>query len=391
MKPVILKTMNVNPSTKIMDVVFVLTGDPKINSRALRQLHLLADSGLKVLAIGILNSSDQHQLTIPNVTFKYLPRPSGSGPQFFWKVHQRFHTALSNVNARVFHASDLYTLPATCLAANRWGSKVVFDARELYTHLPATVKRPWVGAIWKIVMRRFIGDADCVFSVSQSIADHLKKHYQLDTVHLMHNVPDPNINLSTPSLRQRLHLPDHVKIILYQGNLQIHRGCSMMVEAMHHIDNGVLVFMGQGPVKTETEHLVKNLNLKAKICFLDPVPPDQLLGVTSTADLGLTFLEDCCLNHQYALPNKLFEYLTAGVPVISSDLPEISRIIKRFNVGCVVPSGDALALGMAIHDALQDSNKRMMWAQNTSSVQELFNFSTESEHFLHPYLRLFET
>ncbi|MCY4002076.1 MAG: glycosyltransferase [Bacteroidetes bacterium] len=386
-----LKTMSVNTSAEIMDVVFALTGDPQANSRALRQLQLLADSDFKVLAIGLINDTNQHPYTINNVTFKYLPRPSGSGPQFFWKVHKQLMNALKGVKSKIFHASDLYTLPAICRSADRQRSKVVFDARELYTHLPATIKRPWVGAAWKVVMRRFIVDADCVFSVSQSIADHLKKHYQLDTVHLMHNVPDPCISHSTPSLRQRLDVPDHLNIILHQGNLQAHRGCSMMVESMRHINNGVLVFMGQGPLRMETKHLVNDLNLESKVRFLDPVPPDQLLGVTSTADLGLTFLEDSCLNHRYALPNKLFEYLTAGIPVISSDLPEITRIIKRFNVGCVVPSGDAHALGMAIQDALQDSNKYKLWAQNTCNVVDFFNFRIESEHFLNPYLPLLES
>jgi len=383
--------MNLDASSKIVDVAFALTGDPKVNSRALRQLHLLADSGLNVMAIGLLNHSDEHQLNIPNVTFKYLPRPTGTGPRFFWNVHQQFRVALRDVTSKVFHASDLYTLPAICQSAHRQHAKIVFDARELYTHLPATIKRPWVRATWKTIMRRFISDADCVFSVSQRIADHLKKYYPINTVHLMHNVPNPQVNFSSQSLRERLTLPDHLHIILHQGNLQIHRGCSTMVEAMAHTHNTVLIFMGNGPLRVKTEYLVNKLNLESKVRFLDPVPPDQLLGVTSTADLGLTFLDDCCLNHRYALPNKLFEYLMAGIPVISSDLPEISRIIKGFNVGCVVPSGDAHALGTALNAALQDHDQRNQWAQNTSSVQKSFNFRTESEHFLHPYLRLLET
>ena len=97
----------------------------------------------------------------------------------------------------------------------------------------------------------------------------------------------------------------------------------MMVEAMLHTDNAVLVFMGHGPMRSDTEQLVENLGLQSKVRFIDPVPPEKLLSVTASADLGLTFLEDCCLNHRYALPNKLFEYLAAGVPVIASDLPEI--------------------------------------------------------------------
>ena len=130
--------------------------------------------------------------------------------------------------------------------------------------------------------------------------------------------------------------------------------------------------------------------MASKVQFTDPVPPNQLLSVTASADIGLTFLEDCCLNHKYALPNKLFEYLAAGVPVIASDLPEIAQVIHQFDVGCVVPSGDVQALGTALDHAIKNTELRQKWASNTSRVQEFFNFETESKRFLDPYQLLLD-
>lgn len=371
------------------DITFALTGDPKKNSRALRQLGLLSDLGLHILVFGLGHPGRRNDLSIQNTKLQYLPIPGAKGPRFFFCAHRQFSSALRNVISKVYHASDLYTLPAMHQAARRHQAHLVFDSRELYTHLPATVGRPWVRAAWSLLQHRYIRQADCVYTVSERIAQHLKKHFHIHSVHVMHNVPGPQTApATTVSLHADLNLPPETRIILHQGNLQKHRGIPMMVESMRWVDGAVLIFMGTGPYRSRVKSLVNRLDLDSKIRFMDPVPPDQLLPVTASADIGLTFLEDCCLNHRYALPNKLFEYLAAGVPVIASDLPEIAQIIKRFHVGCVVAPGDAKALGNALHHAVHHEELRQTWASNTSRVQEFFNFTLESEHFLAPYRRL---
>jgi len=373
-----------------MDVTFAMTGDPKTHSRALRQLHLLSELDLNILVLGRGNPSDDSNLNIQNVTLRYLPRPPGKGPRFFWNVHQQFESAVREVTSTIYHASDLYALPAMHRATRRHQTKLVFDSRELYSHTPATIKRPWVRATWAMLQHQYLRHADCIYSVSESIAEHLREHYRLNTVHVMHNVPGPQTTVPASSLRQRLNLPPGIKIILHQGNLQKYRGGPMMVKAMQHTENAVLVFMGKGPLRAEIEHLTRALKLESKIRFIDPIPPNQLLSVTASADIGLTFLEDCCLNHRYALPNKFFEYLTAGIPVIASNLPEIARIIERFDVGCVVPSGDAKALGIALNAAIQNPDQIDKWRTNTSYVKERFNFAIESQNFLAPYCHLLQ-
>lgn len=371
-----------------VDIAFALTGDPRVNSRALRQLRLLSELGLKILVLGLGTPVGVTRMNIKDVTLMCLPRPPGSGPRFFWRNHRQFRSALKYIKSKVYHASDLYTLPAMRQAADRHHARLVFDARELYTHLPSATRRPWVRTTWKVIQHLHIHRANCVYTVSESIARHLKKKHNAQNICLMRNIPAPQPATSTCSLRERLALPPDVTIILHQGNLQKHRGATMMVEAMLYTKNAVLVFMGHGPMRSDTEQLVENLRLQSKVRFIDPVPAEKLLSVTASADLGLTFLEDCCLNHRYALPNKLFEYLAAGVPIIASDLPEISQIIQRFNVGCVVPPGDAKALAAAFNRAVSDAELRQKWVTNTPDVQKVFNFTAESERFTTAYLPL---
>ncbi|MCY4674455.1 MAG: glycosyltransferase [Bacteroidetes bacterium] len=371
-----------------VDITFALTGDPRVNSRALRQLRLLSELGLKVLVLGLGTPVGMTKMNVKGVTLMCLPRPTGSGPRFFWRNHWQFKSALKYIKSTVYHASDLYTLPAMRQAADRHHAQLVFDSRELYTHLPSTTRRPWVRTTWEVIQHLHIRRANCVYTVSESIAQYLQKKFNLNNICLMRNVPAPQAATPTLSLRERLALPPNVTIILHQGNLQKHRGATITVEAMLHTDNAVLIFMGAGPLRSDIECLVHSLELQSKVCFIDPVPPNKLLSVTASADLGLTFLENCCLNHRYALPNKLFEYLAAGVPVIASDLPEISQIIQRFNVGCVVPPGNAQALAAALNRAVSDAELRQKWAMNTPNVQKVFNFTTESERFINAYLPL---
>ncbi len=379
---------NSNATPLSVDVLFALTGDPKVNSRALRQLELLSDLDLKIHVLGLGNLSATEDLNIRNVTLQYIPRPTGTGGKFFWRVHQELASVLRTVTSKIYHASDLYTLPALHGASTRHGAHLVFDSRELYTHLPATIRRPWVGITWKAIQRLYIGQTDCVYTVSERIARHLLEHYNINHVHVMRNVPKSQSLIPGNSIRKSLDIPSDIKIVLHQGSLQQHRGGVAMVEAMRYTEEAVLVFLGGGPLKPEIQKLVKETKLDSKIRFMDPVPPNQLLSYTASADLGLTFLEDSCLNHRYALPNKLFEYLAAGIPVIASDLPEIAQIIEQFDVGCVVPSGDTKALGSALNHALKHPELCQTWSENTTDVQDVFNFSTESEHFLAPYRHL---
>ena len=116
-----------------------------------------------------------------------------------------------------------------------------------------------------------------------------------------------------------------------------------------------------------------------------PVPPDELLTYTASAAGGVTLLENTCLNHRYALPNKLFEYLAAGLPVLASDLPAIRQVVEPFDVGLVVNPHDRPALIRAIRRLLFDGADRARWSANTSRVLEVYSWEVGSALFAETY------
>jgi glycosyltransferase involved in cell wall biosynthesis len=118
-------------------------------------------------------------------------------------------------------------------------------------------------------------------------------------------------------------LNNGVKIALYQGGIQLGRGLEQLIDAAPLLSpNIVLVLVGDGRLRPVLEARVETLNLSERVKFTGRVPLDELLGYTACADVGLQILQNMCFNHYSTDSNKLYEYLTVGVPVVASDFPE---------------------------------------------------------------------
>jgi glycosyltransferase involved in cell wall biosynthesis len=362
-----------NDERRATDVVFASVGDVRRNSRSLRHLRALSGRGLRVEAITFGPPAADAPSPVPDVRLRVIERPGGGGPRFFWKVHRRFRRAARRVEARAYHASGLYVLPALHGAAQKHSGRLVYDARELYAHLPATVGRPWVHFGWKMLERYFIRRADAVFTVSPGIADWLARAHDVERPRLLLNAPASQETVCPDdALRRWTGLSDDTVLFLHQGNMQRDRGCVALVEAFCRVEDAALVFLGGGPLKPDLAQVVEERGAGDRIHFLDPVPPDELLSVTASADVGITMLEDTCLNHRFALPNKLFQYVAAGLPILASNMREIERVVRRRELGCVVDPADIDALAATVRWMAEQPTARRRWARNTAEALEAF-------------------
>ncbi|MEX0748058.1 MAG: glycosyltransferase family 4 protein [Rhodothermales bacterium] len=369
---------------KPADIVFALTGDVRRNSRAIRQLRALGDRGLRIIVLSVA-AQDAVPLEIANAELRLIEPPPGSGPSFFRGVHRLVARSAEQIPAHVYHASDLYVLPALSSAARKHRAKLAYDARELYPHVASTVGRPWVRYFWRTVEGRFIKRADAVFSVSESIAEKLVDMYGIRRPTVIYNIPEAREVSPTNALRERAGLQLDDLVVLHQGQMRPNRGCEKLVDAMRDVDTAVLVFLGDGPLKELLAALARGLGIRDRIRFIEPVPPDELLSYTASADVGVTLLEDVCLNHRFALPNKLFEYLVAGIPVVASDIPEVRRIVLGFDVGLVVDPQNREDLVAALRQSTIDKTLREKWRRNIPKVLETFNSERTSQDFLRVY------
>jgi len=363
------------------DIVFALTGDLYRNARALKQLRVLADQGWTVHVLCI--SGQAPRVPLPEtVSVEPLTVSKTRGYKFFRQVHEQFLEAAGRCKAACYHASDLYGLSAMCMIASNNGASYTYDSRELYAHVSATTRRPWVRWYWEYIESKYIGGAAAVFTVSERIAKHLTATYRIPRPTLVWNVPPRAHVVRSDKLSNLANLETSIPIVLHLGQLRRARGCETLVRSMKSVEAARLVFLGYGPEKENLQSLSEKLGLSDRIIFLHPVPPDEVLDYASGATVGVTLLQDTCLNHRYALPNKLFDYLTAGIPVLASDLPEIRALVQGYNVGKIVDPKDPEAVASVLNFMIGNGSEGEIWSRNAERLCETFNWENASQRFV---------
>ena len=366
-----------------------MTGDVYRNARALKQVHSLTRVGLRTMVLAVEGTTMPGGLP-EEVQVRTMPLPQGRGPAFFRAIHLGMSDMLRVIHARHVHASDLYVLSACSGRASELDASLSYDARELYAHVAATAGRPWVSWVWRLIEGRSIRKADTVFTVSNHIADHLRDTYGISRPLVVHNVPDRRLvhPSGVRTVRERLPEIGDAPLVLHLGQMRASRGLSHLIRAMTHFPEGHLVFMGYGPHESVLRAESEALDLADRIHFLPPVMPADVVPASRDADIGVTLLEDTCLNHRYALPNKLFDYFEAGLPVVASDLPEISAVLALFGAGLTANPADHASLGTTLAHAVASQAQLKTGAEHaaknfTWEVEEPV-FASAFEHLLRP-------
>ncbi len=238
-----------------------------------------------------------------------------------------------NRKVSVIHCHGLGTLPASLVLKWRYGCKLVYDAHELETE--SSGLSGMRKALSKIVERICIKHVDSVLVVSDSIAAWYEKKYPMQEPFVVRNVPYALKSIDkNGALRDEFGLSSLDLIFLYQGGFEAGRGIETMLDVFTDgNDNRHLVFMGYGSLSGKIKSYAEKY---PNIHYRDAVSSDDLLKYTASADVGMSLIENSCLSYFYSLPNKLFEYMMAGLPIIGSDFPEIKKVIKRNDCGWVV-------------------------------------------------------
>jgi glycosyltransferase involved in cell wall biosynthesis len=168
---------------------------------------------------------------------------------------------------------------------------------------------------------------------------------------------------------------------MYQGALNKGRGLIQVIKAMAYLPDKDLWLAGGGDEEQKLMSLVAEMKLD-NVKFLGRIPLEELRSITCLADAGVSVEEDMGLSYRYALPNKLFDYIQARIPVVVSNLPEIARIVKSYGIGLVVNSHDPVEIAEAIRKALTDKNLLRMWKSNLEVAAEDLNWEKEEKTIL---------
>ena len=232
---------------------------------------------------------------------------------------------------------SLWALPLSVFLKRKDKAKLIYDAHELETERAGL--KGYKQKTAKILERKLIKYCDKIIVVGDFIAEWYKNEYQRDDVYSIRNVPNKNSVVDEKSniLRELFGLSPEDIIFIYQGIINKGRGVDILIEAFKdNNDNKHLVIMGYG----NQEYLAKEASIKYKnIHFVPAVLPKEIPLYTSGADVGVFMVENIGLSYYLCLPNKFFEYLYCGLPVIVSDFPEMKSIVDKYNCGWTIPPG----------------------------------------------------
>lgn len=341
-------------TVRTMRIAMLLHKDIAHDTRVRREAGALVDAGHKV-------------------TIVYLPPPGASQRELPYRLKpatlrrgrerlphavrlgieaSRMALCAAATRPDAIHAHDAAMLLPGLLAARPTGAKLVYDAHELATGVPYR-RGAWPTVV--AVAERFGAPrADATITVSDGIAARLSERYRLRRPPaVVRNLPDlPPPGRAATDLRAELRIGD-APLVLHQGAVAAGRGCETLVGALALVPEAHLLFLGaEGPYAKRLQAVARERGVSGRTHWQSPVAPEELLSHTAQADVGVSLLENNCENHRLALPNKLFEYVAAGLPVVVADLPEARRMVREHGFGWCADPGDPESVAAVLRTAI---------------------------------------
>ncbi len=304
-----------------MKVVMAVTNDLLTDRRVLRHAEALREGGCEVECIGR----------------KELGVKARRGWRFYAEYNIRLLWRLLRSRADVVWANDTDTLAACWTAAKLKGKRLVMDAHELFPEVPELIGRERVKRVWEWIERRMMPGCDGMLTVCQSIADYYKERYGVEMVVVR------NLSGGAPRFEDK-----EKGMMLYQGAVNKGRGVDWAIDALEWLEDCRLVVAGEGDLLEEMKEYAKAKPWAKRVEFLGRVMPEELERLTPKAEVGLVMLEDMGMSYHFALPNRIGDFVAAGVPMVVSDLPEMVAVVRKYGVGEVIEETGGKKLAEAV-------------------------------------------
>jgi glycosyltransferase involved in cell wall biosynthesis len=277
--------------------------------------------------------------------------------------------------ADILWSNDLDTLLPNFLISRLKNSKLIYDSHEYFTE---SVYKKTSKKFWEMLERRIFPRLKNVITVNDSISNVYEAKYKVP-VTVIRNVPY--------LFKRNKVAPVHIlsaqkKNLIIQGmGINENRGAEEAVLMMQYLpDEFHLYFIGNGTILSKLKKMVHDLKIQSKITFIDALPYDQMMQVTMQGFLGLIFEKiDVTDEHLFSLPNKFFDYIHAGIPVLSSQAVEIKSIITKYHIGTLLNNLDPEQAAKKVIEISENEEKYELWKQNTVAASTVLNWENEEK------------
>ena len=355
-------------------ILISVTNDLTTDQRVEKTCEVLSEIGYDVLLVGRkLKKSLPIQRNYETIRFRLL---FNKGFLFYAEFNIRLFIFLLFTKKDLLFSNDLDTLLPNYIIGKLQNKKLVFDSHELFSEIPELVNKQRVKKVWLFLEKTIIPKLQNVITVSDSIKNHYHNLYGISAI-VIRNIPKiEHINQKNFEIDA-----EEKKVILYQGSVNIGRGIELMIDTMALLDEYLFIVIGDGDILEQLKEKVSNLSLHDKVKFIGKKTPEELKELTPNATIGMSLEEDLGLNYRYALPNKIFDYLHANVPVIVADLPEMRNLIKKHPIGEILIERTPKTLAKTIinmtsisyEKELKTAKKELNWSEEKEKLISIFS------------------
>ncbi len=361
-----------------MKICFAFLGNYKHDSRITNLANSLKDEGHHVEVIsfdwfGIKNDIIEEDATV------YKLHRGENRLLFYFDFAIKLLNKLFSIKANVYFAEDIYTLPFVYWAARLRNARVYYNSRELYPFIGGLTKRPLLQWTIRQIEKFFIKRVDFVLTTGELDSEFLHNYYGITNTLVIRNIPLYRRPAKKIDIRKLYNIPEENLIVLYQGMLLNGRGLGYFIKELTHLERVTLLILGEGEKKEYFKKLAEEYSVSNNIIWGGIIEQSELINYTAAADAGLCLIENISISYYHALPNKLFEYIMAGLPVISSNLPQMKKIVTQYRVGEIVDIENGESVADIINKWLNNRSLLNDYRKNCLKAAEELNWQKEYE------------
>jgi glycosyltransferase involved in cell wall biosynthesis len=367
---------------KRFDACFVCITELRNDARTLNLARTLVKHGKKVCILATGKPEDVVDFFGEDITLFYIS--ANESPRAWKRILDFNLKALKyryKAEANTYWAMDLYSLYVAKELSKLYSGRLIYDSREIYSALGTLYKNNIKQAIQTKIEKRLVRYVDNIIVSGRLDAEYLDKHFKEPVSYdVIMNLPPMRTAMQSNMLRKQFGIAEDKKIILYQGMLMKGRGIIPLINALPHIPNAVLCLLGEGDYNEVITAEANRLGVVDRVIFCGKVDYDKLHELTSSADIGAVLIEPVSLSYKLALPNKLFEYCMAGLPVLASNLPAMAEIFREFKVGRIIePNASPEDIAYALNDL---TDNKFSYSEMAFTAAKKYNYGNQTDTIL---------
>jgi len=306
---------------------------------------------------------------------------------FYAEYNIRLFFFLLFHNYDIYVANDLDTLLPNFLISKLKNKKLVYDSHELFCEVPELTSRPKIRKVWLSIEEWIFPKLNNVITVNSLIAGIYSNKYNVG-VNTIRNIAPTLVNKSIDEELSKRVKGSNRMLILQGAGINKDRGAEEIVEAMQYIEGVILYIIGSGDVITLLKETIKDKKLTEKVKLLERMPYGELLEYTKIADIGVSLDKGTNDNYEYSLPNKVFDYMQAGIAILVSNRRVVSKLISDNDLGIVVDSHNPRVLAEKIKYMLSDEKQLLKWKQNSNLASITYCWENEEKELKRIYSEL---